>query len=394
MSDLLADALVIGGGVAGGALAAYLARAGRHVVVIERQGGPHDKVCGEFISAAAASQLRDLDVDLRALDACAVTCVRTCTSNVVASAPLPFAAFSLSRRALDEAILQRASAWGAQLRRGRAVQSLQWHDGRWVAVLEDTTTVTARTAFLATGKHDLRGFKRPPGRQNDLIGFKLHWRLAAEQHKAVGSAVELFLFPGGYAGLQAVEHGIANLCLVIRRGHFKRVDTRWDYLLPALRGELLPLHQRLEGGKPCWERPLAIAAIPYGYLRRPTAGRRQTDGRQDAPWHLGDQAAVIPSFAGEGIAIALYSAQLAATCYLDGRSQGEFQSRLADAIDWPLRSATLLSRILVHAPLQALAMALLRRAPSLISGIAQHTRIAQGADRSEVAQFSPGPASL
>lgn len=87
------------------------------------------------------------------------------------------------------------------------------------------------------GKHDLKGFKRTPGRQNDLVGFKLHWRLAAAQQATLGPAVELFLFPGGYAGLELVEGGIANLCLVVRREHFTSLGGRWDFLLSGLRGE-------------------------------------------------------------------------------------------------------------------------------------------------------------
>src|SRR6202012_5324674 len=44
------SALVIGGGPAGGVLAAHLARYGPRVVLAERSSGPHDKVCGEFLS--------------------------------------------------------------------------------------------------------------------------------------------------------------------------------------------------------------------------------------------------------------------------------------------------------------------------------------------------------
>jgi hypothetical protein len=47
---------------------------------------------------------------------------------------------------------------------------------RWIAELDDGSRLAAVDAFLATGKHDLRGWKRAPGRQIDLIAFKLHWR--------------------------------------------------------------------------------------------------------------------------------------------------------------------------------------------------------------------------
>jgi flavin-dependent dehydrogenase len=266
---------------------------------------------------------------------------------------------------LDEAILQKASACGAELRRGCGVRSLGRRGDLWIAETEGGNEIAAADAFLATGKHDLRGWKRPPGRQGDLVAFKMHWRLEAAQMAALQSSVELFLFPGGYAGLELVENGIANLCLVIGRRHLALFARRWDLLLSALRSDLRPLDERLGGAKPCWDRPLAIASIPYGYVR--------TKG--DGPWRLGDQAAVIPSFAGGGIAIALHSARLASRFYLAGAGAARFQSRLAGDVAAQIGRATLISQMLVHPAGQAIAAEAARMMPNLALYLAQHTRI-------------------
>ena len=360
-----ADVLVIGGGVAGGAVAAHLARAGRHVVVIERKSGPHDKVCGEFVSGEAAQYLRDLDIDLEGLGAVRITTVRIYARHQMVTASLRFPAFSLSRRALDEALLRTASKYGAQLRRGHSARSLRPLGGQWVAELDHGRNFLAGGSFLATGKHDVRGWRRPPGKQNDFIGFKLHWRVVAAQAAALSSYVELFVFPGGYAGLSLVENGIANLCLVIRRHSFERLDNSWEALLTTLRADFLALHQRLSGAEPCSDRPLAIASIPYGYVQ----------SRNIGPWCIGDQAAVIPSFSGDGIAIALHSARLGAEYYLAGKANSEFQARLARDVTGQVRVATLLSRVLVKRWGQDAIMGAARVAPRLISDIADLTRI-------------------
>jgi flavin-dependent dehydrogenase len=360
----MSHALVIGGGIAGGAVAAHLAKAGREVILIERRAGPHDKVCGEFISGEAVRYLRSLDVDLAALGAVPITAVNIYTPRAVAGSVLPFRAVSISRRALDEAILLRASACGAELRRGRTVRSLHRLDEKWIAELDDGSKLAAGDVFLATGKHDLRGWKRPPGRHNDLIAFKLHWRLSATSLAALGPCVELFLFPGGYAGIEPVEYGILNLCLVVQRRRFARLGGSWDRLLSELRAEFLPLHQTLAGAEACWDRPLAISSIPYGFVQT-----------RDGPWRLGDQAAVIPSFTGDGIAIALHSARMAAGYYLARRTPAEFQSDLARDIARQVRRATLLSRLLVRPTGQAFAMALAQIAPGLVRQIARGTRI-------------------
>jgi menaquinone-9 beta-reductase len=376
MTDTV-HALVIGGGIAGGAVATHLARAGYEVVLIERKAKPHDKVCGEFISGEAVYYLRGLGIDLAALGAVPISSVNVHTPRAAVGCRLPFAAASISRRLLDEGILRQASAGGADLRRGRAVRSLQRLDERWIVELDDGCKIAARDAFLATGKFDLRGWKRPAGHQNDLIGFKLHWRTAAAQMNALGPCVELFLFPGGYAGIEPVENGILNLCLVVRAHHFAQLGSRWEALLSMLRANFSRLHQALAGREACWNRPLAVASNPYGFVQ----------SRGDGPWRLGDQAAVIPSFSGDGIAIALHSARMAADYYLSGRSSSEFQSDLARDVTSQVRRATLLSRLLVQPKGQAVAMAFAQMAPGLVRQIGRGTRIPRRRLRGEIEQI-------
>ena len=291
--------------------------------------------------------------------------VRLAAGRRVAAAPLPFPAHSVSRRALDGALIAVAAERGAAVQSGYGVRALARRDGGWIATLDDGATIAAGEVFLATGKHDLRGWKRPPGTQDDLIAFKLHWRLAPDEMAALGAAVELTLFPGGYAGLEPVEDGVANLCLVVRRRQFAALGQRWDALLGALRAGAPQLACRLAGAQPCWPRPLAIASIPYGFVATRAGGPRR----------LGDQAAVIPSFSGDGIAIALHSARLAADIYLAGGTAAEFQARLARDVAGQVRRATWLSRLLVQPPAQAVAAVAARLMPDLMTGIAQATRI-------------------
>ncbi len=365
------EALIVGGGLAGSALAIALAGAGRPVLLLEREAGPHDKVCGEFLSREAALYLAALDIDLVSLGAHRIDRVRLAVGRRVATMGLPFPALSLSRRVLDEALLQRAAKAGAGLRRGARVQSLASADGDWRARLQDGTEIDAGAAFLATGKHDLRGWARPPGVQSDLVGFKMHWRLRPAETAALSGHVELTPFPGGYAGLEPVEGGSANLCLVVRQKRFAAVGRQWEPLIAAVRAASPLLDRRLDGAEPCWDRPLAISAIPYGYLRR--------DG--DLLWRLGDQAAVIPSFVGDGMSIALHSARLAADCYLAGDMAALYQRRLARDLAAPMRLATILSQALVRPAWQEVLGAAARALPGLISHIAGTTRIPAAALR-------------
>src|SRR5260370_14403331 len=101
------------------------------------------------------------------------------------------------------------------VRRGVALDKTDRTGQPWTAHLSTGESITTPAVFLATGKHDLRGWPRSQGVQSDLVGFKLHWRLAPAQTAALRNAMDLFLFRGGYGGLALVENDFANLCLVV-----------------------------------------------------------------------------------------------------------------------------------------------------------------------------------
>lgn len=363
-----ADCLVVGGGLAGPMAALRLAAAGRDVLLVERELGPHHKVCGEFLSPEAIHYLLAAGVDPAALCAEPIHRLRVSAGSRTVAVDLPFPALSLSRSALDEALLARAVGQGCRVLRGAAVESLAHVGGSWRALLADGAAIAADHAFLATGKHDLRGWARPPGRQNDLVGFKLHYRLAPAQVAALRGVMELFLFRGGYGGLSLVESGVANLCLVVRRAELRALGG-WPQLMRSLLGKDRALRQRLEGAQPLWERPLAISSIPYGYL----APGQQADEPQ--LWPVGDQIAVIPSFTGDGMSIALHSATLAAECFLAGETPAEYRQKLVAQLQRGMTLATGLSRFMVTSAGRSLAPPVLALAPGILRFIALRTRI-------------------
>lgn len=365
------ECLVIGGGLAGSMAALRLARAGRQVMLVEREVAAHAKVCGEFLSPEAVAYLRQAGVDPLALGAASIGRLRVLKGRRAIEVELPFPALSLSRSALDEALLERAGDAGAAVQRGFAVRQLSGGPGGWVAECSDGAQFEARSAFLATGKHDLRGWARPAGTQNDLVGFKMHWRLGAAQIEALRGLMALFLFAGGYGGLCLVEGDLANLCFVVRRSRLQRGEGRFELLSEIEQGNSA-MADILSGAEPLLERPLAISPIPYGLL---AGGRAARDGL----WRVGDQAAVIPSFTGDGMSIALHSGALAAEMFMAEASAGAFQETLRRQLRPGMRLATLVSRAMVSGMGRMAAPAALAVCPAVVRWIAEGTRIPAGA---------------
>jgi flavin-dependent dehydrogenase len=360
--------LLIGGGLAGAMTALRLAAAGREVLLVEREQKPQHKVCGEFLSPEAVDYLRQAGVDPVRLGAVTIDRLRVAAMGRVVETALPFRALSLSRRVLDAALLARAEEEGCVIRRGVNVEGLAENKGVWTAEQSDGSLQCARSVFLSTGKHDLRGWPRPQSGRGDLVGFKLHWQLTASETEALRGCMDLFLFAGGYGGLCLVEGDAANLCLVVSRSRLRHLRG-WPELLNALLEENSHLRKRIAGGTPRWERPLAISSIPYGYLPEPRSGL----------WCVGDQAAVIPSFTGDGMAIALHSGALAAEMYMAGKSPNQYHQTLSAQLRRGMSLATLFSRLMVSPAGRQLAPIALAALPSAMRWIARSTRIPETA---------------
>jgi flavin-dependent dehydrogenase len=319
------EVVVAGGGLAGSAAAIALAKAGVEVTLIEREAGPVHKICGEFLSAEAQAYLARLGLDIAAMGGVPVSRLRLIRGDRAVTTALPFQGLGLSRFTLDEALLDHAAACGVTVLRGHSIRSVG--NGDVLALdVKNHGVMRPKTLFLASGKHELRGAKRAFDSPDDLIGFKNYFRLAPQAHAALEGCIELILFQDGYAGLQLVENGLVNLCLLVSRSRFDRVGGKWVALFEDLLQSCPYLARELAGATQVLEQPLAIYRVPFGFVHKP----QDTDS--DQIFRLGDQAGVIHSFTGDGMSIALHSASLAAECYLNGDTSLGYHRRLSHDI--------------------------------------------------------------
>ncbi len=318
--------LVLGAGPAGSVAALLLARAGRAPVLIDRDAVVGDAICGGFLSWKTAAALRDLGCDPAALGAHPVRRLRLFAGGRVAEAALPEPGFGLSRLALDTALRAAAVDAGAELviERARDVAG-----GRLVT---DKREWQPAALFLAAGKHDVRGSARPRRTSDPALGLRVRVPATAERAAAIGDAIELHLFQGGYAGIVLQEDGSANICLALHKSALTEVGGNPHDLLRACAAREAAFASRL-GALAGDHRVDTIGAVPYGWIAHHT---------DDGIYRLGDQAAVIPSLAGEGMAIALASAGEAVRAYLAGQSAQSYQATFARRAVRPVRTAGVL----------------------------------------------------
>jgi flavin-dependent dehydrogenase len=353
--------VILGAGPAGSAAAIALAQAGARPLLLDRDAEVRDQLCGGFLSWRTAEQLRALGVDPVWLGARRVERLALIAGEREATVPLPAPAFSLSRRALDTALRQRALALGAELE----VDSARSVEG--TTVVGRRRTWTGEALFLATGKHDVRGPTRPRATRDPALGLRLRLPASAAREALLAGRIELHLFAGGYAGVVLQEGGSANVCLAVRKSLLAASDGDPASLLTALAAGNPALSERL--GSDWTTQPVeTVGAVPYGWIARSTA---------PGLFRLGDQAAVIPSLAGEGIAIALASGVMAARYWLEHGAAGAvpYQRALAARAMAPVRTARLAWAIAEHPLTASVGLALARRVPPVVAWLMDASRI-------------------
>ncbi|MGN6123613.1 MAG: NAD(P)/FAD-dependent oxidoreductase [Sphingomonas oligoaromativorans] len=314
------DTLIVGGGPAGAAAAIGLARGGRSPLILERQREGADALCGGFLSWTTIAALERLGVPAEGLGGHRIDRMKMFAGHRTACAHLPAPAMGISRQRLDACLLARAELEGAAVERG--VAASHFDDGGITTA--DGALLRFDRMVLATGKHELRGLARPAAEGDRMVG--LRWRLAASPRllEILAHTIEIHCFRGGYAGL-VMQEETANLCLAVSRRRLAEEGTP-DALLLALSRECPALEGRLSASSGLGERQ-AIANMPYGWRARSSLPH---------VYRIGDQAGVIPSLAGEGLAIALVSGARAARAILQGRAAETFQPRLARHLRRPI----------------------------------------------------------
>jgi flavin-dependent dehydrogenase len=336
------DVAVVGGGPSGALTAMLLAARGREVVVLERAPTWRWRACGVFASPASVAALRSLgfrDPELKAV-ARPVAAMRLETPGGArvrltyggpgdGTAGLGDSAVGFDRGSLDQRLLKRAGAAGADVRTGTTVERVELASNH--ARLATSATGRAGselTARVVVGADGLRSrVARAAGvNRTAPLGPRagLTFHLADTEHDRDARMV---VIDDGYVGIAPVPGDRVNVGIVLGRSWFERLRREGGRAVAqaicvrAIPGvaaepdEFLPL-----------DRVAGVTPLGHAVVRR--AGNE---------WLLvGDAAGFLDPFTGEGIHRAIVSAELAATT-IEALLTGKPGARLAD-YDMAMRS--------------------------------------------------------
>ncbi|MDT0575901.1 FAD-dependent monooxygenase [Croceicoccus sp. F390] len=355
------DPLILGAGPGGCAAAIVLAQGGAAPVLIDRAAQVDDPLCGGFLSWQTLRSLSELGVPVLQLGGHRVHRLRLFSRTRQVSVPLPHPATGLSRHALDQALRHRALELGARLE----VDVIRSVEGdRLIGRSRDWRS---SAIFLASGKHDVRGERRPRRDADPALGLRLRLPFDQQVSQRVSGSIELHLFHGGYAGIVMQEGGSLNICLALKKSLLASAGSEPQVLVERLAQAYPAFADRLAAG---WEdhRVETIGSVPYGWIAQST---------RTGLFRLGDQAAVIPSLAGEGNSIALASGMMAARYWLAGGAEAApaYQRAFARRAKRPVMLARAARAIAERDALADWGVTLARLLPFVVNTTMELTRI-------------------
>ncbi|MGI4873986.1 MAG: NAD(P)/FAD-dependent oxidoreductase [Janthinobacterium lividum] len=294
--------LVLGGGLAGLAVALDLAGRGQPVVVLERKPYPFHRVCGEYVSHEVQPYLRRLGADVAPLKPASISRFRLSSpAGRTLDSALDLGGFGVSRYLLDDFLYQRALAAGvAFVFATVAAVTFDAAADLHHVTLADGRSLRARLVLGTYGKRstlDRQLDRAFFAQRSPYVGIKYHLRLPGFPRDLIA----LHNFRDGYAGISAIEDDKLCFCYLTTRNNLRQAGS-----IAALEAGVLAqnplLADILAHAERLYAQPEVINEISFA-------------PKQPVEQHLlmvGDAAGLITPLCGNGMAMALHGAALAA----------------------------------------------------------------------------------
>ena len=307
------DVIVVGGGLAGLTSAIHLAKAKSKVLLIEKNDYPKHKVCGEYISNEVLPYLEYLGFNPFEFGAKKISNFELTTHNnkrIIAN--LPLGGFGMSRYEMDFQLYKLARKNVIEVLNDTVVE-VNFESNQFTIKTKSNRQFHSKIVIGAYGKRsnlDVKFQRKFITKKSPYLGVKMHVSGDFPEDK-----VALHNFKGGYCGVSKVENNHINLCYI---SDFKAFKTYKD--IEAFQNEVLfknsALKTLFKTTEPQFKEPLTISQISF-------------ETKNPIENHIimcGDTAGMIHPLCGNGMGMAIRSAQLASHLIID-YLQGKIKTR-------------------------------------------------------------------
>ncbi|MGC1631152.1 MAG: NAD(P)/FAD-dependent oxidoreductase [Gelidibacter sp.] len=298
------DVIIIGGGLAGLSAAIHLRKYEFNILLIEKNDYPKHKVCGEYISNEVLPYLNYLGIDVFALGAKNITKFEVSTiQNKLISADLPMGGFGISRYTLDYALYSKAIEIGVLVLQD-TVGDVHFLEDEFKVSTKNNGQLCSKIVIGSYGKRtnlDVKLNRKFIKNKSPYLAVKTHVK-----GDFPNDIVALHNFDGGYCGVSKVEDDSINLCYITNFEAFKKHKDIDEFQEKVLFKNAY-LKSIFENTNPVFQAPLTISQISF-------------DRKSPVEQHMlmcGDSAGMIHPLCGNGMSMAIRSAQIASELIID-----------------------------------------------------------------------------
>lgn len=363
------DVIIVGGGLAGLCNAIHLSKFNKKVLLIEKNEFPKHKVCGEYISNEVLPYLAFLDFNPFDFGAVKIDKFQlSTTSNQLISAKLPLGGFGISRYKLDFELLQNAIQNGVILMQD-LVTNIQFTNEVFEVETKENQHLTSKIVVGAFGKRSFldvamqRDFIQ---KKSPYLGVKIHVK-----GNFPNDLVALHNFKGGYCGVSKVENNEINLCYITNFSPFKKHKNIDDFQEKVVFNNTY-LKEIFQNSISLFEEPLTISQISF-------------ESKTLVENHIimcGDAAGMIHPLCGNGMSMAIQSAQIASKLilnYLEGKIstrnalENEYLSQWNRQFKWRLKAGHFIAMLFRQDKIANFLLQILSKLPFLLPIIIKQT---------------------
>ena len=306
------DVIIIGGGLAGLSSAIHLSKNNCSVLVIEKNTYPKHKVCGEYISNEVLPYLDYLGIDVFKLGAKRINKFELSTpKNKLVKANLPLGGFGISRFCLDNDLAKKAIANKAVIIQD-TVEDVTFANNAFLVKTKEAN-YSSKIVIGAYGKRanlDVKLKRSFIKNKSPFLAVKTHIKGTFPE-----DLVALHNFEGGYCGVSKVEGNSINVCYITNFEAFKKYKDI-DEFQEKVVFKNTALKSIFKNSEPVFKSPLSISQISF-------------ETKNPIENHMlmcGDTAGMIHPLCGNGMSMAIRSAQMASLLIIKFCS-GEIKNR-------------------------------------------------------------------
>ena len=363
------DVIIVGGGLAGLTSAIHLSTRKKRVLLIEKNEYPKHKVCGEYISNEVLPYLNSLGINPINEGAKQITKVHISTtkSNLI-KGELPLGGFGMSRYFLDDLLVKKALLNGVKILKD-TVDSIHFKKDSFTITTKSSGVFQSKITIGAFGKRsslDQKMKRKFIQKKSPYLAVKIHVKGVFPEN-----LVALHNFKGGYCGVSKVEDNAINVCYITEYRSFKKHKNITDFQEQVV-FKNKHLRKIFKESSPVFEKPLTISQVSF-QTKNPV---------EDHIIMCGDTAGMIHPLCGNGMGMAISSAQLASIRILQFLN-GEIKTREGlekqYLRDWNkefktrLKSGHFIAWLFRNQTISQIAYSILKRIPSLLPKIIKFT---------------------